>query len=395
MRKRVRHVALLQIVLLLFLAGSGSAAVTINETFMNATAPGWLLLGTAALTGGGIDPAGAGWLRLTSNSNGQAGSAIYNTAFSSDDGITVSFTYATYGGTGADGFTFYLIDGDTVSPTVGASGGSLGYSFGGVNPGVTNGFVGIGFDEYGNFSDPGSGTCNPSCPGRMPNSITIRGSGSLTTGFNFLTRAGATIETGSRAGAIPVTITVINNKITVVHNGVTVIDQFDLSTAIGQGSTPRTFKMGFSGSTGGSTNFHEIRGLSVVSIKTSTTTALATAVNPSTVGQMVTLTATVSPSAATGTVTFMDGSTTLGTAAVNGGIATFATAALAAGTHPITAIYSGDPNYGISSSPVVDQVVAAAPAEPVPTMNEWGILLFILLAGMGSVYYLRRLGRAK
>src|SRR5207237_9172797 len=44
-----------------------------------------------------------------------------------------------------------------------------------------------------------------------------------------------------------------------------------------------------------------------------TSTGLTSSPNPSTFGQSVALTATVSPSAATGTVTFKDGSTSLGT----------------------------------------------------------------------------------
>ena len=29
-------------------------------------------------------------------------------------------------------------------------------------------------------------------------------------------------------------------------------------------------------------------------------------------------------------------------------------------------------------------------ATTVPTMNEWGMIIFLLLAGLGAVYYLRR-----
>jgi len=181
-------------VLLIVLASAAPTAtfaapkVTINETFRNGTATGWNLSGSATLTSGGVDPAGAGWLRLTSTANNQAGSAIYNTAFSSSDGVRATFTYATYGGSGADGISFYLIDGATAAPTVGAAGGSLGYSWWNTNPfqnGVTNGYVGIGFDEWGNFSHSDFGACGAgACPGRVANSVTIRGSGNLNTGFN-------------------------------------------------------------------------------------------------------------------------------------------------------------------------------------------------------------------
>lgn len=45
--------------------------------------------------------------------------------------------------------------------------------------------------------------------------------------------------------------------------------------------------------------------------KTNSSTTLASSLNPSTYGASVKFTATVTPSAATGTVTFKDGSTTL------------------------------------------------------------------------------------
>jgi hypothetical protein len=95
---------------------------------------------------------------------------------------------------------------------------------------------------------------------------------------------------------------------------------------------------------------------------TSTMTALESAApNPSTYGESVTFTATVSPAGATGTVTFMDGVTTLGSAALNAnGVATFSTAALSAGTHSITAAYNGDSSYSGSTSPALSQSVVKA-----------------------------------
>ncbi len=70
-------------------------------------------------------------------------------------------------------------------------------------------------------------------------------------------------------------------------------------------------------------------------------------------GQAVTLTATVmGPSGTpTGTITFMDGSTALGTATLNaGGVATFSTSALAVGGHSLTAVYGGDGAFAASAS---------------------------------------------
>jgi predicted secreted protein len=82
------------------------------------------------------------------------------------------------------------------------------------------------------------------------------------------------------------------------------------------------------------------------------------------VGASVTFTATVTSATAgtiTGTVTFLDGTTQIGTGAVGaGGVATFATSALAQGSHSITAQYGGDSNYTGSTSTAVTQVVNAA-----------------------------------
>jgi Bacterial Ig-like domain (group 3)/MBG domain (YGX type)/FG-GAP-like repeat len=83
---------------------------------------------------------------------------------------------------------------------------------------------------------------------------------------------------------------------------------------------------------------------------------VASSQNPSTYGTSVTFTAAVS-AGATGTVTFMDGTTVLGTATVSDGTANFSTAGLLVGTYSITAVYSGDANYNAVTSSALSQVV--------------------------------------
>lgn len=94
------------------------------------------------------------------------------------------------------------------------------------------------------------------------------------------------------------------------------------------------------------------------------TTGLTSSVNPSTFGQSVTFTATVTGSGdtPTGTVQFKDDATNLGgPVALNGsGVATLGTSALSVASHPITAVYSGDGTYSTSTSSIVNQVVDAA-----------------------------------
>ncbi len=59
----------------------------------------------------------------------------------------------------------------------------------------------------------------------------------------------------------------------------------------------------------------------------------------------------------TGTVTFMDGSTTLGSAMLTGGSATFTAASLSAGSHAITAVYGGDANFAAATSGTLTELV--------------------------------------
>jgi len=97
-----------------------------------------------------------------------------------------------------------------------------------------------------------------------------------------------------------------------------------------------------------------------------TSTALATSLTPSNAGASVTFTATVTGSAPTGTVNFKDGATSIaGCATVallgsgNARTATCATSSLAAGTHSITAAYSGNAGNLASTSSALSQVVNA------------------------------------
>ena len=97
--------------------------------------------------------------------------------------------------------------------------------------------------------------------------------------------------------------------------------------------------------------------------KANTKTALTSSPNPSTSGQAVTFTATITPNftgTPTGTVTFRDNTkaTVLGTGAVNSSRkASFTTSKLAVGTHSVSASYGGDTNFNTSTSSAVSQVV--------------------------------------
>jgi autotransporter-associated beta strand protein len=130
-----------------------------------------------------------------------------------------------------------------------------------------------------------------------------------------------------------------------------------------------------------------------------TQTTLTSSANPSTFGQAVTFTATVSPAVAqrlltpTGTITFMDGTATLGTAMLgSAGSATFTTSTatpLSAGTHSITAVYSGDANFTASTSAPLTQTVSAAPSTTISLASSTNPSVFAqpvtLTATVGAV----------
>jgi hypothetical protein len=97
--------------------------------------------------------------------------------------------------------------------------------------------------------------------------------------------------------------------------------------------------------------------------KYNTSTNLTSGPNPSVVGQLVTLTASVAsvgPLVPTGSVTFKNGGTVIGSAKVSGGVARLNTSKLPAGTLSLTASYNGDVKSAKSTSGIVVQVVNPA-----------------------------------
>jgi uncharacterized delta-60 repeat protein len=121
---------------------------------------------------------------------------------------------------------------------------------------------------------------------------------------------------------------------------------------------------------------NNIVGLTISPLPTATVTildndagiTLTSAPNPSVYGQNVVFTATITPTLATGSVSFYDDGNLLGTSPVASGIATFTTNALTVGSHPITATYSGDTQYNAANSNTVNQVVTQA--NPVITITS-------------------------
>ncbi len=93
---------------------------------------------------------------------------------------------------------------------------------------------------------------------------------------------------------------------------------------------------------------------------TATATTLIASTSTPTQGASVILTASVSPAAATGTITFYDGATTLGTATLSSGLATLTTTFSTTGAQVLTASYAGSTAYAASTSAALSLTVAAS-----------------------------------
>lgn len=278
------------------LAFPAQAQFKMGESFRNSTAPGWTIAGTdncgtlgclvtplnddsGILTGGygnitetqTNDANGNGWLRLTTKRGNQQGRALYTGgSFPSSQGVIVEFDYTIWGGSGADGLTFFLYN--ATSNMVGAQfGGSLAYC------GGAGAYLGVGLDEFGNFSSsaPGvSGGCPQAGggPGSRPDNVVIRGPASDS--YRYITGAAAPSSLDVSPNVNPRPGNSSRVRLSLVPNG---SGGYRVSVALGQNgaavssnlinavnfnyAAPANLSMGFGGSTGGLTNVHEVRNL--------------------------------------------------------------------------------------------------------------------------------------
>lgn len=282
----VRRLALLLVFAVVSLGVTTLPAQTVfNESFTGTSATGWVFGGSTGSTApyltasNGTDTAGNGWLRLTENQTNQATFALLdNTIFSVNAQIQIQMDYAFWNGSGADGITFFLVDGNTNSSTFapGSYGGSMGYGQKTGVEGITGGYLGFALDNYGNFSNGSEGRNGgiTNDATLYPNRVAVRGpessdyefiaaSGALSQQMDFPTATTRPNQTGVDYRSFRITLDA-NNQLTVdMKFGTSGTFNTVLSADLSSYDRPDTFKLGFTGSTGGSTEIHEIRNLSV------------------------------------------------------------------------------------------------------------------------------------
>jgi hypothetical protein len=287
-------------------------------------------------------------------------------------GTVASFTDANPNGSAAD-FTASIAwgDGQSSAGTVTANGQ------GGFNVTGTHTYANIGSYIAGiAIADRGGSTATASAP------ITVVGVvlSPTTLPATTIGEAGYSQTITGNGGTPPYTFAVTAGSL---PPGLTLSSAGLLSgTPTAAGSYPFTITATDSTGTTGSQAY------TVTVNQDSTTTAnVSSSLNPSTYGQSVTFTTTVTanpPGAGTptGTVTFLDNGTAIGTDALSGGSASFTTTTLPAGPHSISASYCGDANFepssGAAQGQPVDQAstnLAAVSSSASPSVFGQSILL--------------------
>lgn len=345
--------------------GNGVTAPTGKVTFYDGTTQ----LGASALNNGSasftIASLGAGSHSITAS---YAGDADYAAASSAalpltvnkaavQVGFTPSSTSLTYGSSVAAQVT--------VTNAGGAQPGGVVTFYDGTNPAGTatlqSGAANFAFSSLGggthSLSASYAGDANDNAAASAAQTVTVN-------------PAATTMTLGASGGSgVPVTLTA-----TIAHTAGSAaptgsVTFYDGATVLGTAqptgsgvavfatstlaSGPHSVTAAYSGDANYAASSTSAVNITVTTIPTSTSVLSSTAA--ATVGSPVSFTATVAHASGaatpTGTVTFFDGATQLGSAALgNSGAAVLTTSSLAIGNHTVTATYSGDSMYAGSSS---------------------------------------------
>jgi uncharacterized repeat protein (TIGR01451 family) len=257
-------------------------------------------LGQAALHEG-PDPDGEGTLRLTDDQRDRASFVLSQDDLPLNAGLDIRFQLFAYDGAfpdirGADGISFFLQDAARPLTRAGAFGGSLGYAQkvkgSEVNvkedvPGVEGGYLGIGFDEFGNFANDNEGRghgCGtppgPDVHGLFPDHVSLRGPGEGIDGYCLLERTsvagyGGIADTHAQtrdAGSVRRDVHIVIDPLNRPDARIRVMMGFPgegehqvLDEPLPAGRPPRV-RFGFAASTGTLTDVHEIRRLRIDSV---------------------------------------------------------------------------------------------------------------------------------
>jgi len=292
------------------------------------------------------------------------------------------------GGTLTIGGSGQLGGGTYAATIINTNGGTLNYSssaaqtlsgvFSGTGALVQNGPGTLTLSAANTYSGPStvaSGT------------LDISASGSLTAS-PVAVASGATLQLDASTALGSAVNLLLNSGTPVVNLNYVGTDQIQLLSFDGGA----TFAPGGTyGAIGSGATFEDARftGTGLLAVLSQPTTGVSPSANPATYGDSVTLTASVTGAGPTptGTVTFKEGATTLGTQPLDGtGSAAISTNGFSAATHSITVVYGGDVNYAPSTSPILALVVSKAPLN-VTANNQTKVYGQTVTFGSGSTAF--------
>ena len=299
----------------------------VSETFTGTSVadPSWTVQNDACLTGAtAAPPAGAaqiptcaahrvgdvpamgatpGYLQLTDESGNAGGSVLYNRPVPASAGVSITFDQYQYGGNGADGIGFFLVDGSTNLTQAGGTRRQSRVRADGTPSRASRAAFSVSAWTRTATSTTTARTAAPGCPAGQrspstasgpvaPNVITLRGPGAGTTGYCYLAsttppcrrptpnKPGTTLNGGTgtlRAATLTASWRQVNIQVTPAPSPRVIVQ---VRYHAGRRRDPwitelnvpapancrRTYKFGLSASTGGSNDVHLIRNALVQSI---------------------------------------------------------------------------------------------------------------------------------
>ncbi|MES2537758.1 MAG: DUF6701 domain-containing protein [Pseudomonadota bacterium] len=280
-----------------------NAGLVVNPSAMYEQPSNWQLSQSSGAAG--WPKIGAlGFLQMTDSSGNMSTAATVPGSFPAIGNlITIEFRQYAYApfpanGYGADGMALTLSDA-SVAIVPGAFGGSLGYAQKTGIDGFSSGWLGVGFDHFGNYSAFAEGRIDG--PGARLNAVSVRGSGAGQTGYSYLAGTAANLNPAisstlatrglghsyriivdarcyqqdlnipglvcNNAGLAKRTSVSVDRDVSGGTSYSSLIPAFDAFSANispgGQADVPANWKLSFTGSTGTNYSIHELAALKI------------------------------------------------------------------------------------------------------------------------------------
>lgn len=278
-------------------------------------------------------------------------------------GTTVTFTGTVGGAVGTPtGTVQFYIDGTAAGAPVTMSGGVATYATSSLGPGthtITAAYSGNNY--YGSVTT--NGVVTVVTQGGDSIAIGITGPASVSLGIPI--NVTGTLAAGALGPALTGTVLLLDGSTTIATTTLSGNSPATVTFSVNTAGQPlavgtHRFSLRYGGATQWAASTSSAAAVTVTQAVTTTTvtTSAAAAAFGASVTFTAAVTSTVTAPTPTGTVQFYDGLNALGSAVpVANGSATCTTSALTAGTHSITAVYSGDTNFATSTSAALTESV--------------------------------------